>query len=105
VDPHCYAFPDPEKSHQWINRQLYLLVLGVPFVRIRNIFEPLLILWNSEEILDLLTLPDLERNLFDTRTVITNKHDTYPDNMCDKLNQENGDLQQRWVKVVQEVPS
>jgi hypothetical protein len=85
-----------------MNKPLYFVVLSIPFTRIRGVFEPLLILRNSEKIFDLFSLPDLE-TLFNISVPETNGHHTNPDNRRHELNQKIGNLQQRRIKMVQEV--
>jgi hypothetical protein len=61
-----------------------LVVLGIPLMRIRGFLQPLLVLWDGEEVLALLALG-------------------HPDNGCDKLDEEIRDLQKRGIKVVKVV--
>jgi hypothetical protein len=50
------------------NKATYLVILGIPFVRIRTSLEPLLVLRDGEEIFDLFSLPDLEDVFNENRT-------------------------------------
>ena len=79
-----------------------LVVLRVPLVRVWCLFQPLLILGNSEEVDALLALGDL-RECVRESIFTRNVHTTYSNDGRHELHQKVRDLQQRREEVIQKV--